>query len=262
MRRFRFTAALALAIVGSVIAVAGAAAGHGKPAGSPVVGQLYINNNTTGVNTVAGFDRHADGTLTALAGLAVRSRRTGSGAGPLHRDHCSSAPTAGICSPSTPAATRSRCSGSSPTGRFSRPTSPHVERHRPGEHRRVTTASSTSRTPATRAPTTPGFSLNAGGHLARSRVDRRRCRPALSPATCSSTATARSSSGRGSARRRSTASLVGSDGRLTPAAASPFRPGDGTVRQRVQPDEPFAALRLERAQRRPGTAPSRLLRRR
>jgi len=36
---------------------------------SPVVGRVYVNdNNTGGVNTVGGFDRHADGTLTPMAG--------------------------------------------------------------------------------------------------------------------------------------------------------------------------------------------------
>jgi 6-phosphogluconolactonase (cycloisomerase 2 family) len=33
-----------------------------------VVGHVYVNDNTAPVNTVAGFDRHADGTLTALPG--------------------------------------------------------------------------------------------------------------------------------------------------------------------------------------------------
>src|SRR5260370_5250068 len=37
-------------------------------AASDVVGHVYVNDNTAGVNTIAGFDRHADGTLTPLAG--------------------------------------------------------------------------------------------------------------------------------------------------------------------------------------------------
>jgi hypothetical protein len=33
-----------------------------------VVGHVYVNDNTAGTNTVAGWDRHADGSLTPLAG--------------------------------------------------------------------------------------------------------------------------------------------------------------------------------------------------
>ncbi len=79
MTKFRFAAAAALAAVISVAFVGGAAAGH-DPAGSPVVGQLYINDNTAPANTVGGFDRHADGSLTPLAGspFAVGGSGTGS----------------------------------------------------------------------------------------------------------------------------------------------------------------------------------------
>jgi 6-phosphogluconolactonase len=36
---------------------------------SPVVGHVYVNaNDTTGVNTIGAFDRHADGTLTPMPG--------------------------------------------------------------------------------------------------------------------------------------------------------------------------------------------------
>jgi 6-phosphogluconolactonase (cycloisomerase 2 family) len=48
---------------------------------SGVVGRLYVNDNTTGVNTIAGYDRHADGTLTPLPGspFAIGGAGTGSG---------------------------------------------------------------------------------------------------------------------------------------------------------------------------------------
>ena len=69
MKAFRFGVLVALASV-----VAALAAG-GVSAASDVVGQLYVNDNTAGVNTVAGFDRHADGSLTADLRLAVRGRR-------------------------------------------------------------------------------------------------------------------------------------------------------------------------------------------
>src|SRR6476619_5391705 len=52
MKAVRFGVLAALAT-----AVAALAAGTGSAA-SDVVGQLYINDNTASVNTVAGFDRH------------------------------------------------------------------------------------------------------------------------------------------------------------------------------------------------------------
>jgi 6-phosphogluconolactonase len=73
MRKYRFGLLVTLATAASALAAAGA------PAASNVVGQLYVNDNTTGVNTVAGFDRHADGTLTPIAGspFAVGGAGTG-----------------------------------------------------------------------------------------------------------------------------------------------------------------------------------------
>jgi 6-phosphogluconolactonase len=48
--------------------------------GSPVVGHVYVNNNTSGTNTVAGFDRHADGSLTTIAGSPFSAGGAGTGA--------------------------------------------------------------------------------------------------------------------------------------------------------------------------------------
>src|SRR5438552_13179974 len=75
MRAFRFGVLAALAA-----AVAALAAG-GVAAASDVVGQLYINDNTAGVNTVAGFDRHADGALTPIDGSPFPVGGTGTGHG-------------------------------------------------------------------------------------------------------------------------------------------------------------------------------------
>src|SRR3954452_4457034 len=75
MRRFR----LAL-LVGLATAVLGAVSG-GASASSGVVGQLYINDNTAGVNTIAGFDRHADGSLTAIPGSPFAAGGAGTGHG-------------------------------------------------------------------------------------------------------------------------------------------------------------------------------------
>ena len=75
IRRFRVAIVAALAMAGlAALATAAAAA---PP--SDVVGQLYVNDNTAGVNTVAGFDRHADGRLTPIPGspFAVGGAGTG-----------------------------------------------------------------------------------------------------------------------------------------------------------------------------------------
>src|SRR6185369_1870460 len=52
-----------------------------QAAPSDVVGHAYVNDNTAGVNTVAGFDRHADGSLTPMAGSPFSIGGAGLGAG-------------------------------------------------------------------------------------------------------------------------------------------------------------------------------------
>jgi 6-phosphogluconolactonase len=58
-----------------------AAAASASPAASPVVGYTYVNDNTPAVNTVAGFDRHADGSLTPIPGSPFAIGGAGLGAG-------------------------------------------------------------------------------------------------------------------------------------------------------------------------------------
>ena len=67
-------AALAL-IVGLVFA------GPAAASASPVVGHVYVNDNTAGTNTVSGFDRHADGRLTPIAGSPFQAGGSGTGTG-------------------------------------------------------------------------------------------------------------------------------------------------------------------------------------
>ena len=52
-----------------------------SPFQPPNVGHAYVNDNTTGVNTLAGFDRHADGSLTPLPGSPFAIGGVGSGSG-------------------------------------------------------------------------------------------------------------------------------------------------------------------------------------
>jgi 6-phosphogluconolactonase (cycloisomerase 2 family) len=50
-------------------------------ASSPAAGHVYVNDNTAGTNTIAGFDRHADGSLSPLAGSPFAAGGAGLGSG-------------------------------------------------------------------------------------------------------------------------------------------------------------------------------------
>ena len=77
MKTFRLGVLAPLATAVAAVAAGGASAASA----SNVVGQLYVNENTVGVNTVAGFDRHADGSLTPISGspFAIGGAGTGHG---------------------------------------------------------------------------------------------------------------------------------------------------------------------------------------
>jgi len=70
-----------VALIALAVASLALASGAGAGRSSDVLGQLYVNDNTTGVNTVAGFDRHADGSLTPIGGspFAIGGAGTGHG---------------------------------------------------------------------------------------------------------------------------------------------------------------------------------------
>jgi 6-phosphogluconolactonase len=72
---------LAAAAAVAVPASASASIGTSRAEASPVVGHVYVNDNTTGTNTIAAFDRHADGTLTPEAGSPFPAGGAGTGAG-------------------------------------------------------------------------------------------------------------------------------------------------------------------------------------
>ena len=59
---------------------AGTASAAGTPGASPVIGHVYLDDNTVGTNTISGFDRHADGSLTPLAGSPFVAGGAGTGA--------------------------------------------------------------------------------------------------------------------------------------------------------------------------------------
>ena len=80
MRKRAYVAACGtlLAAAASVLATAGTAVA--SPV-SPVVGHTYVNDNAASANTIAGFDRHADGSLTPIAGSPFSIGGAGLGAG-------------------------------------------------------------------------------------------------------------------------------------------------------------------------------------
>ncbi len=68
-------------LLAATISLFGAAASASAGLASPVVGYTYVNDNTATVNTVAGFDRHADGSLTPIAGSPFAAGGAGLGSG-------------------------------------------------------------------------------------------------------------------------------------------------------------------------------------
>jgi 6-phosphogluconolactonase len=46
---------------------------------SPIVGHVYVNDNTAGTNTIGAFDQHADGSLTAMTGSPFSAGGAGTG---------------------------------------------------------------------------------------------------------------------------------------------------------------------------------------
>lgn len=70
--------ALRATVLACALACAPAASALAAP--SPIVGHVFVNDNTAGANTVAGFDRHADGTLTPVAGSPFQAGGAGTGA--------------------------------------------------------------------------------------------------------------------------------------------------------------------------------------
>ena len=73
IRRFSSALAMVCVLIAGSAAASSAAASTGDT-------HVYVNDNTAGVNTVAGFTRHGDGTLTALPGSPFAAGGAGKGA--------------------------------------------------------------------------------------------------------------------------------------------------------------------------------------
>jgi 6-phosphogluconolactonase (cycloisomerase 2 family) len=81
-RPARALAGLAAAVTVAAAAVAAPAASASASAqASPVVGHVYVNDNTAGVNTIGAFNRHANGSLTPEAGSPFAAGGAGTGKG-------------------------------------------------------------------------------------------------------------------------------------------------------------------------------------
>jgi 6-phosphogluconolactonase (cycloisomerase 2 family) len=70
-----------LGTVSAGSASAAPSANQGPSNFSPVVGHVYLDDNTAGTNTIGAFDRHADGSLTPLADSPFVAGGAGTGAG-------------------------------------------------------------------------------------------------------------------------------------------------------------------------------------
>jgi 6-phosphogluconolactonase len=64
-----------------VFAISGLFAATASAHPYDIVGHVYVNDNTASVNTIAAFDRHADGTLTPVPGSPFATGGAGTGAG-------------------------------------------------------------------------------------------------------------------------------------------------------------------------------------
>jgi len=77
MHPFRRGIAIGAMLGTALLGTSGVALATSTPSG--VIGQVYVNNNTAGHNTVSGFDRRVDGTLTPIAGTPFSAGGAGTG---------------------------------------------------------------------------------------------------------------------------------------------------------------------------------------
>ncbi len=63
------------------VGLAASAASASAEDTSPVLGHVYVNDNTTGANSIAAFERHEDGSLTAAPASPFPAGGAGSGTG-------------------------------------------------------------------------------------------------------------------------------------------------------------------------------------
>jgi 6-phosphogluconolactonase len=81
LRKRTRLAAAGGSLLAATIGILGSTAAASASTASPVVGYTYIDGNTATANTIDGYARHADGSLTALAGSPFAAGGTGLGTG-------------------------------------------------------------------------------------------------------------------------------------------------------------------------------------
>jgi len=200
MRSYLNGGAAALAVIAGLVFAGPAAA-----SASPVVGHVYVNDNTTTANTVSGFDRHANGRLTPMPGSPFQAGGAGTGSGLASQGSVQVSPNGRYLLVADAGSNQISVLGISQSGGLALlhvvesggigPVSVAVN------HGFVYVANA-----GTGGSNYTGFLLGQNGSCGRSRARRSRCPTQRSPATFCSTQPGRSSSAPGSARRRSTAS--------------------------------------------------------
>lgn len=75
------TRALGVSLLATLAGAAAIGSSTAAAATSPVVGHVYVNDDTAGTNTIAGFNRHAGGALTPMAGSPFPAGGAGAGSG-------------------------------------------------------------------------------------------------------------------------------------------------------------------------------------
>ena len=81
MRKRTWLAAAGGGLLAATLGVFGAAASASASPASPVAGYTYVNGNTATANSIAAYARHADGSLTPIAGSPFTIGGAGLGAG-------------------------------------------------------------------------------------------------------------------------------------------------------------------------------------
>ena len=196
-------ALLALALAGPAV---GAASAHGR---SDVVGHVYVNDNTAGPNTIAAFNRHADGSLTPDAGSPFVAGGAGTGAGLASQGALQITDNgrylvAVDAGSNQLSVLRIHRDGSLRLVRGGVVSSGGVLPVSVAIHDHLVYVANASAV----GPNSPASASAATASCSRSPAQRSRCPMASSPATCCSTAMAASSSAPALERRRSTASRL------------------------------------------------------
>ncbi len=78
MKVLHFGSLLGIAFAVALFVTGGSVA-SAAPLPSDVIGHVYVNDNSAPVNAIAGFDRHADGSLTPIAGSPFAVGGSGTG---------------------------------------------------------------------------------------------------------------------------------------------------------------------------------------